>query len=92
VAAVRNVVMENVRYPPAAIKAAQSGTAVVRLQVARDGTILDFKMVQTTGYPALDAEARDVFLRIVKVPAMPNDLVPEAKTIHFTVPLNFKLI
>ncbi|HZR33980.1 MAG TPA: TonB family protein, partial [Nevskia sp.] len=84
-------ISENFRYPPKSVQNEEEGDAVVRIRMARDGTILGVELQKKTGFVALDAEARNVFDRIVKFPPVPADVFPEAASFEFTLPINFKL-
>jgi TonB family protein len=58
-------------YPAQARQDRARGTALVHILLARDGTVLSVELVRGAGHPALDAEAREVVLRIRKFPELP---------------------
>ena len=52
----------------------ERGTAFVRISVERDGRIVEAPLLRSSGHPRLDAEARDVFVRIGRFePVAPGD-------------------
>ncbi len=81
----------NLIYPPKALQDDQEGEAMVRVHMARDGSILGVELQTKTGFALLDSEAKTVFSRIVKFPPVPAEVFPDATTFEFTVPINFKL-
>ena len=52
------------------------GTVIVRMHLRRDGTVLDARVMQTSGTLALDQEARDVVLRIHQFDWVPDYAIP----------------
>lgn len=86
-----NRIVRNMRYPPAAFDAGQQGSAIAEALISRDGKLLDVKLLKATGYPALDAEAIDVFRRIAVFPPFPDDTSPEVETAKVQLPINFAL-
>jgi TonB family protein len=59
-------------YPEQARLDRARGTALVHILLARDGTVLSVELLRGAGHPALDAEAREVVLRIHKFPELPD--------------------
>jgi protein TonB len=71
--AVTEHVWRNIRFPPMAI--GQRGDAGVIFVIDRSGKLISNALVETTGFPALDAEALAMVERSVPFPKPP----PEAK-------------
>ena len=67
--ALMRYLIENVRYPKAAVEAKQQGRVVVQFVVEKDGAVSSVKLLRSVT-PLLDAEA----IRVVK--AMPYTLSP----------------
>ena len=86
---VTRVVGENVQYPNRAYEAGESGTAMVRVVVARDGSILSTTLVGKSGSDSIDDEAVELFNRIHRVPAMPANLYPGADKAAFELPITY---
>jgi protein TonB len=82
-------VESSLRYPPSALESRQSGTAVVKIQIDREGQILSHDLVTKTGFSALDGEAGNVFERVARLPPVPTDMQPNAQSIPFFLPIVF---
>ena len=75
-------------YPAAARQRGEQGSAVLRFRVGRDGRILAYQLVRSTGYAALDA-AVDEMMRGATLPPFPASMTqPE---IAVSVPIRFSL-
>jgi periplasmic protein TonB len=61
-------------YPAAARARGQTGTAVLRVTIARDGALAAAALVASSGIPALDAAALEAARRVGRYPAAPADL------------------
>ena len=75
-------------YPESARARGEEGRAMLRFRVDRSGRVLDYGVVQSTGYPDLDA-AIDRMMRGASLPAFPADMV--ASEVEFSVPIRFAL-
>lgn len=62
----------SLRYPAQARQLGESGTAYVRLSVARNGRVMDWPLLQSSGHHSLDHEARDVVRRIGRFAPVPS--------------------
>jgi TonB family protein len=85
------VIAANVRYPPKSLKGQEEGNALVRVRMKRDGTITGVELIQSTRFAALNTEALTAFDRVVRFPAVPDDILPEAKDFVFQLPITFEL-
>lgn len=87
--AMMEFLMNNMKYPQAAVKAKQQGKAVVGFVVRKDGTVSDVHITKSAGYAVLDEEA----IRVVKaMPAWkPGKQKGEPVNVKYSVPITFKL-
>lgn len=81
-------VANNLKYPEAALMADVQGQVVLRLEIERDGTIIDVKVVKSID-PLLDAEA----VRVARLMPKWNPGKQNGKPIRcrFDIPVNFKI-
>ncbi len=79
------------RYPQKAQYDAEEGYVVVRIRIARDGSILGKELATRCKWDLLNAEALDIFDRIGHLPPVPDDIYPQITTFEFTIPFNFTL-
>lgn len=87
--AMMEFLMNNMKYPQAAVKAKQQGKAVVGFVVRKDGTVSDVHITKSAGHAVLDEEA----IRVVKaMPAWkPGKQSGEPVNVKYSVPITFKL-
>ena len=87
--AMMEFLLNNMKYPQAAVKAKQQGKAVVGFVVRKDGTVSDVHITQSAGHAVLDEEA----IRVVKaMPAWkPGKQKGEPVNVKYSVPITFKL-
>ena len=87
--AMMEFLMNNMKYPQAAVKAKQQGKAIVGFVVRKDGTVSDVHITKSAGYAVLDEEA----MRVVK--AMPEWEPGKQKgkpvNVKYFVPITFRL-
>lgn len=83
---VSRVIRLNLNYPA---QAHQHGVAVVHIRIARDGTVLAAGLVQSSGNPMLDQEAREVVLRIHRFPEPPSAYVSDSGDFSVDQPIRF---
>ena len=76
------------RYPESARERGEEGRAILRFRVARSGQVLNYAVVQSTGYPDLDA-AVDQMMRGASLPPFPADMT--ATDVEVSVPVRFAL-
>ena len=81
--------LERVRYPPRAEKRNIEGLGLLKVTVAREGTVIDWEIVESSGSPILDAEIRRVARQVRKLDPLPSDYPYDTAT--FIVPFNFIL-
>lgn len=78
-------------YPWSALQYREQGDVIVRMHLLRDGTVISANVVQSSGHAALDAEARDVVLRIARFPPFPADYLPAQRSFDIDQPILFRL-
>lgn len=76
------------RYPDSARSRGEEGRAVLRFRVERSGRVLNYAIVQGTGYPDLDA-AIDQMMRGAVLPPFPADMT--ANDVDVSVAVRFAL-
>ncbi len=76
------------RYPDGARQRGEEGRAVLRFRVARNGRVLDFAVVQSAGYPELDASLNRM-MNGATMPAFTPDMT--AAEIDVTLTIRFGL-
>lgn len=76
------------QYPESARARGEEGQVVLRFRVARSGRLLNYAVVQGSGYPELDA-AVDAMMRGAVLPPFPADMA--AADIQVTVGVRFAL-
>ncbi|WP_299691541.1 energy transducer TonB [Hydrocarboniphaga sp.] len=67
----------------------ETGIAMVRLKIARDGRVVDATLIRPTGYARLDEEARAVVLRIGRFMPVPARLRPNEEFLLLDQPMRF---
>jgi len=75
-------------YPKDAQRARQTGTAMVQVRVAGDGTVHDVALARSSGHSVLDDQALHVVRRVTKL-YMPTQL--RGREQRATVPIGFYL-
>jgi protein TonB len=75
-------------YPEAARQRGEEGSAVLRFRVGRDGRVLEYRLVRSTGFAELDA-AIDRMMRGATLPPFPASM-PQPE-IAVSVPIRFSL-
>ena len=87
--AMMEFLMNNMKYPQAAVKAKQQGKAIVGFVIRKDGTVSDVHITKSAGYAVLDKEA----MRVVKsMPAWePGKQKGKPVDVKYNVPITFRL-
>lgn len=76
-------------YPAASVRLGEEGAVTLELQVARDGRVLEARVLQSSGFPRLDAAAIDEARRIWRLrPATEDGKAVEAR---YAVRVSFRL-
>lgn len=88
---VSRMISASQRYPVLSKQYGESGRAVVRLKLARDGRVLEATLVQASGYTRLDDEARAVMSRVGRFMPVPKRLWPDNDTVLINQPVSFGL-
>jgi protein TonB len=76
------------RYPDSARARGEEGRATLRFRVDRSGRVLNYALLQGTGYPDLDA-AIDSMMRGASLPPFPADMA--ATDVEVSVTVRFAL-
>lgn len=81
--------LERVRYPARAEKRNIEGVGLLQVTVRRDGTVVSWEIIESSGSPILDQEIRRVARQVRKLDPLPPDYPADEAT--FIVPFNFIL-
>ena len=87
--ALQTLIQKTVQYPITSQRNAEEGSCKVRVTFSRDGAIGAAQLVQKAGFVALDSECREVFKRIAKFPAIPDNANPAATDFTIELPISF---
>lgn len=77
------------RYPERALRRRMTGEGTVRIEIASDGSIAEFNIVESTDSPILDEELKAMVDRAAPFPAFPPDL--RRQSLALVVPITFRL-
>lgn len=88
-ATVRAKLERNKVYPDSARARRQEGTATIRFVVNREGQILSYAIVKSSGVSLLDDATEDMVRRASPVPPMPADMPNDR--LELTIPVMFGL-
>lgn len=83
---VSRILARNQGYPTQLIEEGIEGTVRMKVQIGMDGTILAQQVIESSGNPLLDDEARDLMRRI-SFPKLPEN----RDSISLTIPLSYKI-
>lgn len=72
------------RYPESARQRGEQGRAVLRFAVARSGRVEQFAVIQSSGYPDLDA-ALEEMMRGATLPPFPADMPQPSISVSVTI-------
>jgi TonB family protein len=76
------------RFPPT-VREAIDGTTKVRFTIRRDGALVDFKIVESSGSRALDNAALDAVRNAAPFPAFPQE--QKGEHVQLELPINFQV-
>ena len=76
-------------YPEQAASNGEDGSVVIRITVARDGTVTDVRLVKSSIYRALDVNTMDIY-RAKKMPPLPDYI--QGASHDFTLQVNYELV
>ncbi|MDR2443284.1 MAG: energy transducer TonB [Deltaproteobacteria bacterium] len=77
------------KYPPAARNGRLEGIVLVSFTLNRQGQVVNFKMVGSSGHTILDDEAAALIRRVNPLPNFPKEL--DLNILELTVPIQFAL-
>ena len=86
--AIKEYLMNNVKYPRDAAKKRKQGRVVVEFVVNEDGSISDEK-VTTSVFPSLDNEALRIIRNMPKW--IPGEQDGKTVSVYYTIPVTFRL-
>jgi protein TonB len=86
---VRRRIERNRKYPPAAQNGRIEGIVRVSFTLNRQGQVVAFKMLNSSGHAVLDDEAEALIRRVNPLPAFPKELT--ITTLELTLPIQFAL-
>ena len=81
--------VRHLSYPEPAASNGEAGTVIIRVTIARDGTVTDVKLVKSSIYRPLDLNTLNVY-RGKKMPPLPDDMT--GPTHDFTLAVEYELI
>jgi protein TonB len=77
------------RYPDAARARRAEGTALLSFGMDRDGRVLGYYLVRSSGYPELDDEVLSMIERASPLPPAPPEI--RAQVVQLVVPVRFRM-
>lgn len=86
----RSVILNELSYPPAALRESLSGSSSVIITATREGRIVNWSFRQRTGVPILDREVQRTINSIRRLPKFPDGIPYD--TLNFIVPVRFVLM
>jgi protein TonB len=86
---VRGKIIRYRKYPPAARNGRIEGTVRVSFTLNRQGEVVSFRMIGSSGHAILDDEAAALIRRVNPLPAFPKELT--MSTLELTLPIQFTL-
>lgn len=76
-------------YPRSSMERGEQGRVVVTLTIARDGSLIDARIAQSSGFPAIDAAELETARKAAPFPPLPPT-VPGPQAV-FSVPVTYTL-
>ncbi len=80
---------KNKSYPQQARIGRQEGTAILRVIFDRDGYVLEYELVRSSGHATLDREVKAMIERAAPLPPIPAEL--NRRRLELRVPIQFSL-
>ena len=80
---------QHVRYPKRALKLNQEGTVLLEVIIDRKGGLISSKVIQSSGYSALDDAAISAVEKTAPFPVIPEGII--GTQIEFTLPFTFQI-
>lgn len=87
---VSRIISLSQKYPWTARQYGHQGDVIVRMHLRRDGAVMAATLIRSSGHESLDAEARDVILRIRRFPPFPADYIPQQGEFDIDQPVSFR--
>lgn len=72
-------------YPRASLDREQQGRGVLRVKIARDGTVLQWELVRPTGYNLLDSEIKRVANVVGKLDPLPVNFASDTTSVDIPI-------
>jgi protein TonB len=76
-------------YPQSSLDREEEGQGVIKVTIARDGQVLDWQLVRSTGHQRLDDEIRRVAGRVRRLDPLPPDFGRD--TAEVDIPITFTI-
>ena len=76
-------------YPERARKRRQEGIVYLWFKIDSNGTLLEYKIKESSGHKTLDKEVEELIKRVTPFPKFPSDL--EIASMKITMPMSFKI-
>lgn len=89
IARIRSWLARNKNYPPRARRLEMEGVARVHIVVDRDGRVLEYRLLESSGHELLDREVAAMIERAQPLPRMPTRL--NRNRMELIVPIRFTL-
>jgi protein TonB len=86
---VSRMISSSQKWPLMSKQMGETGIALVRLKIARDGRVVEAQLLRATGYARLDEEARAVVMRIGRFMPVPSRLRPNDEFLLLDQPMRF---
>jgi periplasmic protein TonB len=82
---IKERIVRNLVFPPAARRMGWSGKVLISFIVCRDGQVSEIRIVESTGYPVLDRSAVDTIRKVAPFPKAPVEA-------ELTMPIVYRLL
>lgn len=86
---VSRMISSSQKWPLMSKQMGETGIAMVRLKIARDGRVMEAQLIRATGFARLDDEARAVVMRIGRFMPVPSRLRPNDEFLLLDQPMRF---
>ncbi len=89
-AIVAAILQKHKRYPTRAVKRRQEGTATITFTIKNDGNVINYELVNSSGYRLLDKAVVAMLQRASPLPPFPNNLKKDKITLVLPVEFYIK--
>lgn len=88
---IQKMAVEKLNYPSKALRNGEEGTVIVALKIDRLGNILNAALKIPCKYETLNEEAINVFKRLGKFPAVPDEIKSNSQEFEMDLDFYFKI-